>query len=152
MDVYTFPTFLQNYCFFYISTTILLTPFLRSPLNNTVAKTFSSLLFQLPHHFSFNLETLETIDLTFPYSSHHTISLIHEPLHFKLKLPNLHSRDLPETLFQLSPQFLYPNILFSRLPILCTSYISLLTLILKKKKKTHSQRSLLYLTILFKYY
>lgn len=98
------PAFLQNYCLFHISTTIFLTPFLRSPLNNTVAKTFSSLLFQFPYHFSFNLETLETINLTFPYSSHHTISLIHEPLHLKLKLQTF----TPETFQKLYSNF-HPN-------------------------------------------
>lgn len=96
-----FPAFLQNYCLFHNFTTIFLTPFLRSPLNNTVAKTFSSLLFQIPYHFTFNLETLETIDLTFPNSSYHTISLIHEPLPLKLKLQTFP----PETFQKLYSNF-----------------------------------------------
>lgn len=97
------PAYLQNYCLFHIPTTIILTSFLRSPLNNTVARTFSSLLFQLPHCFSFNLETLETINLTFPYSSHGTISLIHEPLHLKLGLQTF----IPETVQKLYSNFHY---------------------------------------------
>lgn len=121
------------------STTVFLTPFLRSSLNNTVAKTFSSLLFQFPHLFFLQSENTRNNQSYFPIlltTSHYFVDSW--TFAFKTQAPNLHSRGLPETLFQLSPQFFYPNILFSRPVILCASYVSLLILILKKPQPKRS--------------